>query len=804
MKKRMKRSLIVILVFIFALSMAGCGKKAAEDSAKARKEFYYVPEYKELNLDTDYLNREVAVGDNLYLFGSKWNEENGESKWMMYQYNLLTDECVPLPLELDGNASIQQVSVDSQGNFLLVVNRYEVVGADDARTNTEEEQTEESTEAAEGTEEELTADNGTAEAEGGAVATFTAVDTAGEAEAVEYKNYTELWEVSAADGKVISQTDIGQVFDDPDNFWVQYMVTDAQDTIYLTDGNSNIYLLDKTGKKLGSIALNSWIDGLFATKEGDVYLSAWGSSAQEIKPVNKETKSLGDAVSAEGLTESGFYNQTYYKGLEKGILVSNSNGVFAYDFAANSREDCFEWLDADINSDDVSEMGQLTDGRFWAVLRDYTGEKTEYSLVLLTKTPAAEMVQKEELVYGTMWLNQSERKNIINFNKTNSSYHISVKEYGRDDYSTGLTQFNNDITGGSGPDIIDISNMDYKQYASKGVFEDLYPYMEKDGMQKTDYLENVFEAYGEDGKLYGIVPQFYITTTAAKASKVGDEPGWTLSEMLEFAENSNAENIFQYGSRMSIFYYCIYNNIDEFINWETGECSFNGDNFIRVLEFASRFPEEPDYNNTDEGTSAKLRADKILLMQTSIASVQEYQMMNGLFGEKVTYIGYPNSERKGNLIQPTNGSVALNAKSKNKDGAWEYIKTLLSEEYQDSLVSEHGGWGFPVKKSALDKQFEKDMTPEYYEDENGQKVEQMKTSWGYDDFNIDIYAATQEEVDAVKTIIYSAERTYSSVNEELTNIITEETEAFFKGQKSAKDTADIIQNRIQIYVNENR
>ena len=40
------------------------------------------------------------------------------------------------------------------------------------------------------------------------------------------------------------------------------------------------------------------------------------------------------------------------------------------------------------------------------------------------------------------------------------------------------------------------------------------------------------------------------------------------------------------------------------------------------------------------------------------------------------------------------------------------------------------------------------------------------------------------------------------VNEELINIITEETGAFFKGQKSAKETADIIQNRVQIYMKE--
>lgn len=200
-----------------------------------------------------------------------------------------------------------------------------------------------------------------------------------------------------------------------------------------------------------------------------------------------------------------------------------------------------------------------------------------------------------------------------------------------------------------------------------------------------------------------------------------------------------------------------------------------------------------------------LQSDKILLMQNSISSVQEFQMLTGLFGEKVAFVGYPNSERKGNLVQPNGGCMGLSSKSENKDGAWEFMKTMISEEYQDSLIREHGNWGFPIRKETLEKQFEKDMTPEYYEDENGEKVEQAKTTWGWDDFEMEIMAATQEEIDAVKALIASAEKTSSNVNDEqLTNIITEESEPFFKGQKTAADTAAIIQNRIQIYVNENR
>ena len=439
--------------------------------------------------------------------------------------------------------------------------------------------------------------------------------------------------------------------------------------------------------------------------------------------------------------------------------------------------------------------------------RAYSGDSSydaSYSLVLLTKTPASEVQQKEEITVGALYINQDLRKNIIDFNKSSNKYHITVKSYNTDDYTTGVTQFNNDIVSGTGPDIIDITNIDYNQYASMGVFEDLYPYMDKAGINRSDYLENVFKAYEIDGKLYAVIPQFVISTTMVKASKLSS-PGWTLSEMLDFVEQNNVENIFDYGSRSMVFYYCIYNNMNEFMNWETGESSFDGEDFARVLEFAAKFPDDEDINYSTEGDgiSAKIRGDKVLLMQTSFDSVQEYQMYNGLFGEKVNFIGYPDVDRKGNMITSTSGSVAINASSKHKDGAWAFVSTLLSDEYQEGLVAENSmSYGFPVKRSALEKQFAKDMEKEYTTDANGNQVEQMKTSWGYDDYEIDIYAATQEEIDAVRTIIESAEKASTSVNEELINIITEETGAFFKGQKSAKETADIIQNRVQIYMKE--
>lgn len=189
----------------------------------------------------------------------------------------------------------------------------------------------------------------------------------------------------------------------------------------------------------------------------------------------------------------------------------------------------------------------------------------------------------------------------------------------------------------------------------------------------------------------------------------------------------------------------------------------------------------------------------------SVSSVEECQMLEGMMGENPVYVGYPNKDREGNLISAVGSCLAISSKSGNKEAAWAFLQTLLTEDYQNSLVDGFGWSGFPILKSALELQFEKDMTPEYYTDENGEQVEQPKTTWGYgNDFEIDIYAAKQEDIDQVRGLIASAKKRQNNVDEELINIISEETEPFFKGQKSASDVSNVIQNRIQVYVNENR
>ena len=56
-----------------------------------------------------------------------------------------------------------------------------------------------------------------------------------------------------------------------------------------------------------------------------------------------------------------------------------------------------------------------------------------------------------------------------------------------------------------------------------------------------------------------------------------------------------------------------------------------------------------------------------------------YQL-NGNFGEPVTYIGFPTESGKGSYIS-ANQSFVLSAKSANLDGAWEFVRYYLTDEY---------------------------------------------------------------------------------------------------------------------------
>ncbi|MDR0963083.1 MAG: hypothetical protein LBM60_00515, partial [Clostridium sp.] len=92
-------------------------------------------------------------------------------------------------------------------------------------------------------------------------------------------------------------------------------------------------------------------------------------------------------------------------------------------------------------------------------------------------------------------------------------------------------------------------------------------------------------------------------------------------------------------------------------------------------------------------------------------------------------------------------------------------------------------------------------------DENGNQVEISVYGIGFGNGEtIDIYAAKPQEIEEIRQLIDKADQISPAGNaqDEIFTIILEETAAYFEGQKTVDEVADIIQRRVQVYVDENR
>ena len=267
--------------------------------------------------------------------------------------------------------------------------------------------------------------------------------------------------------------------------------------------------------------------------------------------------------------------------------------------------------------------------------------------------------------------------------------------------------------------------------------------------------------------------------------------------IMKLVQDNPDAKVFNYATKDSIINTCLTYGGENFIDFANGVCSFNTPEFIEILEFANTFPSDWEYNE-NESYPDLVQSGKILLADLYLWDIQEYQMNSLMFNEPTTLIGYPTTPGKSGHSLNGNEMYGIVSKSENKEAAWKFIEMLLTPKE----VTRYRMNGFPSNQKLLDSVFASSMEKEYYTDELGNEVEAPKTTWGYDNFTAEIYAATQEEIDTIQNIINEASvsKGYAS---EIMSIIIDEVAPYFKGQKTAEDVANIIQSRVSIYVSEN-
>lgn len=552
--------------------------------------------------------------------------------------------------------------------------------------------------------------------------------------------------------------------------------------------------------------------------DGNLYFASYdynnGSGRNIIKHIDTSTMSIASDYITIDSDDLDYVNRIMTGSGDYSFYVSDTTSLFGIKDDGTT-EEVINWIDSDLSGNYVDFVLPVENGEF--IIHENNWSTNTSSFYRLTKRDASELENVQIISMVVAYSDSETMEKVKKFNQENDGYRIKIEDYNKyyewdEEKGTQLNspeaQLKLDIAAGKTPDIICMNSNSslYTSLGKKGALVDLYEFMGTDGtVSKDDIVPNVLKAGELDGKLLTISPTFYVSTFAAK-KKFIDKQGWTTDEFIETYNNCPDDmELFRYNAGkeevLSMFLYS-----GKFIDTENGTCNFNSPEFIKILEFCNGIEsEEMDWgsmsndemNNYWNKQETAIANDKALLSDMTIYNMRDYnRQLHVTFNEEVSFVGIPDASGNGAMLQ-TNNNCAIMANSENKEVCWKFISQFFDEDYQTS----DRFYAIPALKSAFETRLDETMKNPYYIDSDGKKHEYDDTYY-INDEEVKVPNLTQEERDFLEEYILGAECQLVEFSNDITNIIFEEVNVYFEGERSAQETAELIQNRVSILVSE--
>ncbi len=413
-----------------------------------------------------------------------------------------------------------------------------------------------------------------------------------------------------------------------------------------------------------------------------------------------------------------------------------------------------------------------------------SGDSLRYSL-LSERDSFTE--QRTELVYGMVGeVNDNATSSIwtaiTTFNQENKDYYVTIKKY---EGWFDMERLHADMASGDGPDIIDMMYSHYyDSYVKNGYLEDLSPYLEQ-SQYKDDIIWNVLDTYRVDGGLYLFTPKFQLRGLLIHPEYEVFVEEWNMETFLDLIEKNQWEkNIIggEVGNPDTLLSYMLCGRQEEFINWEQKTVAFETEAFMDMLALCKEYA-EADWSNHMEFETYEEYEWNLLYNEVKFAAEFFFYLSNVYtYGREYQIYGYPTLSGQTYGITASSDSCAIYAGSKQKEGAWEFIESLLWESNQNCLGMVEAG--FPIRRSILK------------EKAAAAKSETVRTN------NREALTINDQEISILEDIIYNGELSRVLIDPVIMSIIREETAPYFTGDKSAQEVAYIIQSRVQLMVEE--
>lgn len=776
MRTRGKQALAMLLA-VLLLGLAACGKEAEEEKEPDRYGgIRYIPTFQTLDIDVDELRGGCVMGDYVYLAGSVITNED---------YNDRTARLLRVPLEGGEAEELPGCEIPSEDRNIISSAECLAITAGEEETLWLLETVRRWYYAFPEDFDPYDMSSGIRgqyyiSSEGNYV--LLRLDADGN------ELFRQEWPIRELESR------LGL------NFTSEIFISAGGDVTFCDRSRPyRLATMDKTGALMGRVnPEDTGLEWQGVVRLGDGRLAAWGSCQE-----NGEYRTGLQALSLKG----SFWEEGWTLPAWSTVYGGDANTLFYY----NEGSDLLAWRDpAPAEGEETAEVAPLLswvntgldgggervlteflpDGRLVIVQGgDIWGEGEPAELAVLT--PTGDPPEKTVITLGTPHLFSSMEKVVRDFNRTNPDYQIEVREYM--DYSEGydweaaMTRLATEVGAGKIPDILDTYGMPLAGWASSGILEDLWPWIDLDrDIDREDLMLRVLEADSIDGRLYEISDGFSFRTVVGAEDVAGDRIAWTAEDMWAALENMPEGCVALPYGRERMLREMLMTFWDRLVDWEKGTCGFDGEEFRQVLEFCGRFPEE---GLTYSEQTEMLRDGELMLQCLSPGSFWALQEIKSDFGESVSFVGLPNPWGETGTSFSLSGGMAMSSGGKHKEGAWAFLRTMLLPHKQLRFDRR-----FPINKESFEESAAEDGNAS------------SRRRYGYSDSAGNFHAyrkASQREYDQIMAL-YEAVDHVSRWDDSLGEIIIEIAGAYFAGDKTLDETAALIQNRANLYINEQK
>lgn len=647
----------------------------------------------------------------------------------------------------------------------------------------------------------------------------------------------------AADGSTIASLDLSDTNNEDNEDGMSgnlsSFAVDAAGNLYVSDYN-NIYVLDAEGNvqfKLDGSQYNGSLCRLNAQQVGVMWynytddVNASDENGQYFVPIDLETKDWGEKVKLPSNVGSIFPGDDAYD-----FYYTYNNNIYGYTAKTDTKEKLVDWLACDVDTNNMSGYAMLSDSRVAALMQDWNTDPTTYQLIVLHRVDASEIKEKKVLTLACMYLDWNLRSMIVEYNKTNDEYRINVVDYSEyatdDDYNAGVTKLTTEIISGSVPDIFLTSNLPIDKYAAKGVIADLNTFMDGgNGLSRDYFVPQVMSALEKDGKLYELPTSFSVQTAYALSSIASQYDTWNVAAVQDaMTQLQEGATVFSNGwTKNTALSNCLSRNLSAFVDWTTGKCEFDSEAIQQLLAFCNSFPAETSdgdgaiayASSADiavddamwESDATRITNGKQLMSTIGMYSFDSYIWNVYAIRDKITFTGYPTEDGSGSSFE-LQMPMAISSVTKYPDAAWDFVCSIIKK--MNTIDENNYYYGFPISQAAFDAEMTDIMTEQYQLDEKGEQVDwdgdgepdkairgSYETMENGETVYKDVYALTQEDIDQILGVINSTRSVYD-YDQEILDIITDEVAAYFAGDKDVQTTANMIQSRVNLYVQEQR